>query len=305
MCNDDFCHSFSCKGENKHNFRKMTTLLSYVLPFLIHTIFLSPSTGKRFFSCASKYNGEEVADGRLATTEVTIADLSPRWRVQLKGKKCPPSLSLGNRILAAHDERDAKDERVCGALKGKEGEPTIVDIDSEVEPTIVDLDPRWTCPSSVEMRNQTQTPPSPPERVCGTTVPRTEISHFFPLIVERQRPDCEIGLKPTTSSTDRSLSRKFKDAEAGSLTKKNKKVVENYFFKPGDRVEIHSYEVTPWLNGLKATVNKTFMQRRKHVATRARIQIWYDDSELAYKNGYPTVIAHSHLRPIDNFNDNG
>lgn len=80
----------------------------------------------------------------------------------------------------------------------------------------------------------------------------------------------------------------------GSSTKK-----KNIVYRPGDRIRLHSFETSLHLNGLTATVNRISSQRRSCGNCRVRVQIAYDDAEIAYKEGYPSMIPSRYLAHIE------
>jgi len=71
---------------------------------------------------------------------------------------------------------------------------------------------------------------------------------------------------------------------------------DEHFFRPGDRVRLHSFTTTHSLDGLTGTVIKVLSEMRKNRQRRVRVQIVYDDAMLAYSENYPTTIPHKNLR---------
>jgi len=77
-----------------------------------------------------------------------------------------------------------------------------------------------------------------------------------------------------------------------------KKSTKETHFRPSDRVEVHSFEKTNWLNGCTATVKRVFVERRSEGRNRARIQILYDDATRAYYENFPSTVPQRNLRLI-------
>jgi len=82
-------------------------------------------------------------------------------------------------------------------------------------------------------------------------------------------------------------------------TKKKQKQKKCIHFQPGDRVELHSFETTHWLEGLTCTVGKVMSEKRSNGGSRVRVQIFYDDVTLQHKENYPSTLPQRNLRRFE------